>query len=82
MDLHAHVRAWQREEDGSYKAELEGHSIHVKWKPEGAGERRGFLWTVSNAEGEVVAESEQVQEEIEIAMAEGERAARHAARSP
>lgn len=76
MDLHATMRAWQREEDGSYKAELDGLSLHVSWRPEQPGEPRGFSWKVSGPDG-ALAESEAVEEEIEIAMAFAERAARH-----
>ena len=77
MLLHANVRLWQREEDGSYKAEIDGFSCHVTWKPEQAGERRGFLWKVEGSDG-VVAEADGVEEEIEIAMAHAERVARRA----
>ena len=77
MDLHATVRAWQREEDGSYKAEIEGHTLHVSWRPERPDARRGFVWKVEGPNG-VVAETDAVEEEIEVAMAHAERAARHA----
>ncbi|MBK6519415.1 MAG: hypothetical protein IPM79_13975 [Polyangiaceae bacterium] len=78
MDLHATMRAWQREEDGSYKAEIAGLSLHVTWHPEGTDARRGFTWKIEGAGG-VVAEAEAVEEEIEVAMALAEHAAkRHA----
>ncbi len=82
MDLHAHMRAWQREEDGSYKAEIEGFTLHVTWKPERPGERRGFTYEVKSAEGEAVpsgAEGPELFEEIEHAMATAEKVAHHAA---
>ncbi|NUP13510.1 MAG: hypothetical protein HOW73_46325 [Polyangiaceae bacterium] len=77
MDLHANVRAWEREEDGSYKSELEGYSLHVVWRPEKPGERRGFIWKVAGPDG-VVAEAHGVEEEIELAMARAENVARRA----
>lgn len=76
MDLHATVRLWQREEDGSYKAEIDGLTLHVSWRPESASARRGFSWKVEGVEPPL--ESEGVEEEIELAMANAEAAARHA----
>lgn len=71
--MHAHptTRLWQREEDGSYKAEIDGHTLHVKWTPETAG-KRGFLYLVETPEGDKIA-SEELEEEIENAMADAER---------
>lgn len=76
MDLHANVRLWQREEDGSYKAEIDGLTLHVAWRPESPTARRGFSWKVHGPDTAV--ESESVEEEIELAMASAEAAARHA----
>ena len=81
MHLHATVRAWQREEDGSYKAEIAGYSLHVVWRPEGSGTRRGFTWRARPAEGEegrAELTSDEPEEEIEIAMAQAEDAVRRA----
>lgn len=74
MDLHANVRAWQREEDGSYKAEIEGLTLHVTWRPENPEGRRGFLWKIEGQDGSI-SQSEHVEEEIELAMAHAEKAA-------
>jgi hypothetical protein len=78
MLVHANVGAWQREEDGSYKSEVDGYSCHVRWRPEREGERRGFSWTCEGPDGQR-RESDEVAEEIEVAMAHAERAARLAA---
>lgn len=75
MDLHANVRAWQREEDGSYKTEIADLTCHVTWRPEKPGERRGFVWKIER-EGTVVAEASGVEEEIEVTMARAEHAAK------
>lgn len=76
MDLHAKVRLWQREEDGSYKAEIDGLTLHVAWRPESASARRGFTWKVHGPDTSI--ESDKIEEEIELAMASAEAAARHA----
>jgi hypothetical protein len=66
------ISLWQREEDGSYKAELEGFQLHVKWRPESSDSRRGFLWI---AEGPATKlEADDVVEEIEQAMGNAEYA--------
>ena len=44
-----HVSLWQREEDGSYKAEIEGFALHVSWTPEKDGVR-GFSWHATGPE--------------------------------
>jgi len=69
--MHATVSAWNREEDGSYAAEINGVHLHVKWKPEAPGERRGFSWEATGP-GDVKRTSNRLHEEIEIAMAEAE----------
>jgi hypothetical protein len=77
MHLHATVRAWQREEDGSYKAEIAGHLLHVVWHPEAGGKRRGFSWharPAADPDAKPSIESEKLEEEIEIAMAQAEHA--------
>ena len=66
---HATISAWQRHEDGSYAAEINGWALRVKWHPEESG-RRGFSWEAER--GEERLRSEDVHEEIEIAMAEAE----------
>jgi len=78
MHLHATVRAWQREEDGSYKAEIDGHLLYVSWHPETADGRRGFSWKVrlADQEGGPELRSEERAEEIELAMAQAEHAVR------
>jgi hypothetical protein len=80
MHRHPNIAAWQREEDGSYKSEVDGFAVHVVWRPESrdASVPRGFLWKVEGPNGEK-AEAAEVIEEIEIAMSLGEDAARHAA---
>ena len=81
MHRHPKLSAWVREEDGSYKAELEGFSCHVTWRPETSAsapatvtERRGFLWRVEGP-GDFAAQSDEVHEEIELAMVAAEDAA-------
>ncbi len=78
---HATISAWKREEDGSYAAELHGWTLHVRWHPESAASRRGFTWSAlahdggsapkPPAEGSKVT-SDEVFEEIELAMADAE----------
>ena len=76
------ISAWQREEDGSYKAEIAGYHLHVKWRPEpsasspqgssgSADARRGFIWTLEGPD-EARFEAEDVVEEIEQAMGNAE----------
>jgi hypothetical protein len=72
--MHATVSAWNREEDGSYVAEINGVHLHVKWKPEAPGQRRGFFWE-SSGPGDAKRTSDHLHEEIEVAMAEAEASA-------
>jgi hypothetical protein len=87
MHRHPKLSTWVREEDGSYKAELEGFSCHVTWRPEpeptygkttssplSKNERRGFVWSVEGP-GDFAAQSSEVVEEIEHAMVAAEDAA-------
>lgn len=78
MHRHPKLSAWVREEDGSYKADLEGFSCHVTWRPESADKRRGFLWRVEGP-GDFTASSDEVAEEIELAMVAAEDAAQQQA---
>lgn len=78
MHLHATVSLWQREhEDGSYHAEKNGWKLRVSWHPEPApgkdGKPRGYTWKAEGPDGKK-AESPESIEEIELAMAEAERA--------
>jgi len=75
MSVHKHatISAWRREEDGSDAAEFNGWNLHVKWKPEAPGERRGFRWEATGPDGAKLA-SPTLHEEIEIAMVEAEAA--------
>jgi hypothetical protein len=66
---HATVSAWQRHEDGSYAAEINGWALRVKWHPEESGQR-GFSWEAEHG-GEKLRSTE-IHEEIEVAMAEAE----------
>jgi hypothetical protein len=70
---HATVSAWQRQEDGSYAADINGWSLRVKWRPESPTERRGFHW-FAQREG-VKLHSHEIHEEIEVAMALAEEVA-------
>jgi hypothetical protein len=83
--IHATISAWQRQhEDGSYTAEIDGWTLRVKWKPEGAAyvgrsgapvppeERRGFTWEAEKDEKKL--SGAEVHEEIELAMASAEKA--------
>lgn len=70
---HATISAWQRHEDGSYAAEINGWNLKVKWRPESPDERRGFLWEAEKEGGSKLAASA-VCEEMEVAMAEAEKA--------
>lgn len=82
MHRHPKLSAWVREEDGSYKADLEGFSCHVTWRPEptatsggtASDKRRGFVWRVEGP-GDFSAQSDDVAEEIELAMVAAEDAA-------
>ena len=66
------IRAWTREEDGSYKAELHGFAIHLSWKPGDVAGERGFMWVATRDEMKL--EASALEEEIEIAMGFAEQA--------
>jgi hypothetical protein len=67
---HATISAWQRHEEGGYSAEIDGWTLVVKWHPESDTAPRGFSWTAEKA-GQKLA-SEDLFEEIELAMASAE----------
>jgi hypothetical protein len=73
MYRHRTISAWQREEDGSYKAEIEGYHLHVAWRAESPDARRGFRWTAEGPNEEKL-EAPDVVEEIEEAMGNAEYA--------
>lgn len=75
MHQHATISAWQREEDGSYKADLEGWELIVSWRPESPGARRGFFWEAKKGEEHRV-RSRDIHEEIELAMVAAEQYAK------
>lgn len=77
MHRHPNVALWQREEDGSYKSEQDGWTLHVTWHPESKDPdaRRGFSWGAESSDGRKL-EGEGVHEEIETAMMQAEDAAR------
>ncbi len=75
MHKHPTLSAWHREEDGSYKADIEGFALTVTWRPESKEARRGFSWSAASPEGRVFA-AEDVSEEIEAAMGTAEEAVR------
>jgi len=70
---HATVSAWQRDHEGTYTAEINGHRLKVLWQPETAHEPRGFRWEAEAPDGTRMVPRE-THEEIEIAMAEAETA--------
>ncbi|MBK8256262.1 MAG: hypothetical protein IPK82_26795 [Polyangiaceae bacterium] len=70
---HATVSAWQRDHDGAYTAEINGFNLKVTWVPEGTEAGHGFRWEAVSPDGKR-AESQELQEEIEFAMAEAEAA--------
>jgi hypothetical protein len=72
---HATISAWQRHEDGSYAAELNGWTLRVRWHPEQVGkphERRGFRWEAEKLGARL--DGDAIFEEIEVAMAHAEEA--------
>jgi hypothetical protein len=74
MLARAKIGIWNREEDGSYEAELEGWKLHVKWTPEPPkGGPFGFSWTAEGPGGKH--KSEELLEEIEVAMMQAEAVA-------
>lgn len=66
---HPTISAWQRQEDGSYAAELHGWSLHVQWHPE-SEEGRGYSWLAEREDERQ--KSSAIYEEIEVAMGEAE----------
>jgi hypothetical protein len=66
---HPTISAWQRQEDGSYAAELHGWSLRVTWHPESA-EGRGFSWVAERDDERQ--KSDAIYEEIEVAMGAAE----------
>jgi hypothetical protein len=78
MHRHPTLTAWNREEDGSYRAEIDGWTLDVTFRPEKDGERRGFSWTATGPEDRKLS-ADGVQEEMEDAMADAEHAAKEAA---
>ncbi len=66
---HPTISAWQRQEDGSYAAEINGWSLRVAWHAE-SREGRGFSW-VAQRDRERWG-SEEIYEEIEVAMGAAE----------
>ena len=68
---HATVSAWQRDHDGTYTAEINGHQLKVWWQPEDAHGERGFRWSSESPGGDRMS-SQEIHEEIETAMAEAE----------
>jgi hypothetical protein len=75
MHLHGTMSIWQREHDGTYKAELCGYELSLVWHPEEPGKRRGFSWKATQ-EGKEAGSSQEIFEEPEIAMAYAEAFAR------
>lgn len=67
---HPTVSAWQRQENGSYAAEINGWTLRTVWHPERSGEHRGFGWTAER-DGKKLA-SHEIHEEIEVAMGHAE----------
>lgn len=78
MFKHATLTAWQREHEGSYKAEIDGWTLEVKWHPEGTGKRRGFSWTAEkDGDAKLAGAQDEPIEEMENAMVAAEEAAKH-----
>jgi hypothetical protein len=70
---HPTLPAWQRQENGGYAAEINGWALRVAWHAEHASEHgahRGFTWEAER--GGVKLASDEVHEEIEVAMAHAE----------
>ncbi|HVY49081.1 MAG TPA: hypothetical protein VHB21_24495 [Minicystis sp.] len=67
MSKHATVSIWQRHEDGSYAAELNGFHLTVRWTAETDEHPRGFVWTAVTPTGQRLSARES-EEEIEVAM--------------
>ena len=81
---HPTVSAWQRQEDGSYAAEINGWALRVVWHPEGEahghGPSRGFSWVAEQGAKKIA--SREIFEEIEIAKAHAEEQADPAPGAP
>jgi hypothetical protein len=72
--MHATIPAWQRDHDGSYTALLHGWSLRVRWRPESAELERGFWWEAERPGAPVERHvSDELHEEIEVAMAHAEQ---------
>ena len=72
--MHATIPAWQRDHDGSYKADLHGWSLRVRWRPEGPDGERGFWWEAERPDQPARRTvSDELHEEIEVAMAHAEQ---------
>lgn len=67
---HPTISAWQRHEDGSYAADINGWSLRVRWRPESPGGARGFTWAAEHGSDKLA--SDEIFEEIEVAMADAE----------
>jgi hypothetical protein len=77
---HATISAWQREENGGYKAEINGWLLRVHWHPEsidGKTKQRGFSWDAKQGDLPRFV-SRDVHEEIELAMVAAEDYPAHA----
>ena len=73
---HPTLPAWQRQDDGGYAAEINGWALRVTWHPESAsphGAHRGFTWKAERGGARLA--SDEIHEEIEVAMAEAEAGA-------
>ena len=73
--LHATMSAWNRDETGAYRAEIDGWTLVVKWRPESSEGDRGFWWEAERAGHKL--RSSELHEEIELAMAGAEHAIGH-----
>jgi len=71
---HPTLSAWQRDERGGYRAEINGWELRVKWQLAHDHERRGFKWEARQAGGAAL-HAEDVYEEIEVAMSDAEAVA-------
>jgi hypothetical protein len=67
---HATISAWLRHADGGYGADRNGWSLRVKWHPESPSGSRGFSWEAEQGSNKLA--SEEIFEEIEVAMAQAE----------
>ncbi len=74
---HATISAWQRHADGGYGAARNGWSLRIKWHPESPNGGRGFSWEAEQGSNKLA--SDEIFEEIEVAMAHAEE---HVAADP